>query len=157
MIIMTQYEWLTEQLKTETDECQEWPYFRKPTGYGMVYSNGKTQRVHRLVLQLTTGQDGEGLHAAHKPLICNNASCFNPKHLEWKTCEENIQDKEADGTLAKGESNGKSKLTEEKVRLICALYDSGKFTYKDLSNMMGISLSNIGAVVRKETWSHLWE
>lgn len=154
---MTNYEWLIEQLKTETDECQEWPYYRKPTGYGVVYANGKGQRVHRLVLQLTTGQDGEGLDAAHKPMVCNNPSCFNPKHLEWKTHEDNLQDKETIGTIAKGESNGKSKLTEEKVRLICALYDSGKFTQEDISNMMDISRANISYVVRKQTWSHLWE
>lgn len=48
----------------------------------------KTLRVIRVVLRETTGDEGKGMHAGHKS-HCHNASCVNPKHLEWTTPDAN--------------------------------------------------------------------
>ena len=157
-MIMTQYEWLLAQLETDTDDCIEWPYHLNDSGYGRVWNadEKRLSYVPRLALQIATGQDGEGLQAAHKPVVCHNPACFNPKHLEWKTSVENMRDKYTDGTANVGERHGSSKLTEEKVRLIVALWDSGNFLQKELAEIFGVSKMTMSLIVRRIYWKHLW-
>ena len=150
---MTKYEWLLEQLEIETDECQIWPYYCKSNGYGQIRV-GKLHSVHRLALQIVTGQDGEGLEAAHKPVVCHNPACFNPRHLDWKTPAENQADRRLDGTTNRG-ANGNSKLTEQQVLEIKARYESGNFTYQELAKMFDVSPMHISRIARGLRWSHL--
>jgi hypothetical protein len=140
----------------DSDECLEWPYGVDGGGYGLVRVGPRKVKVHRLALQMATGQDGEGLHAAHKPVVCHNRVCFNPKHLEWETAKENARDKALDGTKMEGECHWKSKLSEQQVRLIVALYDSGKFSLAELGRVFGVSYQQISSIGKRESWKHLW-
>tara|TARA_R110000796_G_C14382884_1_gene415437 strand:+ start:232 stop:696 length:465 start_codon:yes stop_codon:yes gene_type:complete len=153
---MTNYDWLLEQLKIDTDDCQEWAHYRHPQGYGRVKVNGKYKPAHRVALQLATGQTGEGREATHIPIVCHNRACFNPRHLEWKSHAENMADTKIDGTSTTGETNARSKLTEPTVRRIMALWESGSFLKKELAEMFDISAAHTGRIVTKKNWSHLW-
>ena len=52
---------------------------------------------------------------------------MNPKHLFLGTNEDNVRDKIDKDRQAKGEKNGRSKLTVKQVTKIRELYDSGEF------------------------------
>lgn len=50
---------------------------------------GRVWHVHRLVLALATGEEPEGLEAAH---ACDNTLCCNARHLVWATHQSNMRD-----------------------------------------------------------------
>ncbi len=55
-------------------------------GYGSVFHERKTKRVHRVVWQLNRGPIPTGLELDH---LCRNRRCCNPDHLEPVTRSEN--------------------------------------------------------------------
>jgi hypothetical protein len=102
--------------KTET--CWLWTGLIMPAGYGQVYFNGETHLTHRLSLSHSLGRPiGDGLVIRHS---CRNRHCLNPAHLQEGTYKDNYADSIIDGTNAKGETQGHSKLTEQQVREIRA-------------------------------------
>lgn len=58
------------------DSCWEWQAARDSNGYGRF---GKSQRTHRLVLEMAGVDIPKGSHVHH---VCENTSCCNPLHLE---------------------------------------------------------------------------
>ena len=62
----------------DTDECLEWPLYRRGMGYGQVYYEGKLWRAHVLSWTLHRGVIPEGLIVCHE---CDNPPCYNPLHL----------------------------------------------------------------------------
>lgn len=83
-----------------TDECILWSFGHTLNGYGNVKFQGRTRSAHRVALILTTGIDPPDMDAAHGP--CHAPSCINPRHLSWKTSQENCHDKKRDGTVRTG-------------------------------------------------------
>lgn len=55
----------------------------------------------------------------------------------------------------RGTDNHLSKLTDEQVSDIRNLYATGRFTYQILANHYQVTASCIGAIITRETWSHL--
>jgi len=55
----------------------------------------------------------------------------------------------------RGSDNNWSKLTEEKVISMRKLYETGKYSYKKLEEMFGISKSAVCAVITRRNWSHI--
>lgn len=87
---MTRLEWLTRMVLTvgTTEKaCMEWPYYVTDKGYGTLYFEGKTTRVHRVAYGIAYGAIPEGLTIDH---LCKNRCCFNPAHLEAVTMGENV-------------------------------------------------------------------
>jgi|SRR6185312_307881 len=69
------------------DGCWLWPgRALSKNGYGVLTWKGKSKYAHRLAYELTYGAIPAGLHIDHR---CRNRLCFNPKHLEAVTAQEN--------------------------------------------------------------------
>lgn len=133
----------------ESEECQEFPFF-KVDGYGRLNRNGSPVGAHRYSLILFSKKDPKDLFALH---TCGNRACCNPKHLYWGSKEDNAQDSISDGTFAKGEKSGKSKLTEETVRAI--FHAEGSL--REIGRQFGISHRHVQMIKQKKRWKHIWK
>lgn len=96
----------------DTDDCIDWPFSLSRDGYGQVRYMGTIMRAHRVALMLHVGRPpNTSMFACHRPIVCHNPKCVNPKHLKWATPRENVLDMRADGTRG-------AKLKEDDVRFI---------------------------------------
>jgi hypothetical protein len=136
------------------DEC--WPWIGKPNGYRWKYGyakcrmNRKRQFVHRVAYQLFVGPIPDD-----KPIIrhtCDNPRCVNPNHLIAGTVQDNIDDRNLRNRQAKGDGNGRSKLTAEQVEEIRKLYVPYRTTFKSLAERYGVTLDQIHRIVRRKSW-----
>lgn len=113
--------------------------------------NGKshTKRVNRLVCEAFQGPPPfADAHAAHNDGVkANNAA----KNLRWATIKENAEDRTKHGTQLRGETSGKSKLTEALVREIRRSQESGEVW----AQRLGLRRTTISAVRRRLTWAHV--
>lgn len=89
---------------------------------------------------------------------CRNPVCCNPSHLLNGTHKDNADDRERDGTTARGAKSlaGKAtKLNPEKVREIRKLYEETHLSHRELGSMFGVSASAIGFAVTRSRWAHV--
>lgn len=138
---------------SETDECIIWPYAKTSSGYGMFCdASGKKHMATRVVAERFYGQAPSQNHVvAHKPVVCHNPSCVNPRHLRWATHKENSADMELDQTRRRGERSSNSKLTAEIVLSIRASNERGC----DLAKRYGVSQATISLVRHRKVWGHI--
>lgn len=81
-------------------------------GYHRIEVDNKKIMAHRAVYEHFKGQIPDGMVVRH---TCDNASCINPEHLTIGTVMDNVMDRVKRNRSAKGERNGRSKLTSEQV------------------------------------------
>jgi len=134
--------------------------WRNAAGYLAVglWRDGRRKHmlVHRLVAIAFLGKAPPGCEVNHKNGIKDDNRVEN---LEWVTQSEN--GKHAYDILgrraapSKGEANGSAKLTRREVVEIRKLYATGRYTYAELGKMFGVDCTNIGLIVRRETWQHV--
>jgi len=122
-------------------------------GYPGVDLQGRTCLVHVLVLNAFVGPKPERMWARHHPDPTRSNNALS--NLSWATATENICDKYGDGTMARGETNGKAKLTTESVLEIRERYARGDVTYTALAAEFGVGIATVWRVVRRITWSHI--
>ena len=138
----------------DKEECLTWPFAKSWTGLAQIRIGNKTHNVCRIVCEKVHGSPPTYAHqAAHS---CGNGkmSCVNPHHLSWKTQSENEQDKLMHGTHNRGERHVLAKLTDADVLQIRALSRDGK-SQRAISKHIGISLANVGRILRGESWAWL--
>jgi predicted XRE-type DNA-binding protein len=120
-----------------------------------------------------TNEDGRKLVCLHKLLMehfipnPNNHPCGNHidgnkqnndlNNLEWCTLSENQKHAFKTGlNKAKvGNEVHTSKLNDDIVRQIRNLYDTNRYSQTTLANLFGVNQTNIGFIVRRETWKHV--
>lgn len=142
---------LTSQvLPFQGDDCLLWPYNRHSRGYGMIWLDGRPQRVTRIVCEDRHGPPPDGAHAAHS---CGVPSCCNPKHLRWATGSENQLDRVAHGTHNRGDRHPNHILSEDDAREIKRL--RGMEPQKSLAARFGVSKWQISKIQRGVAWSWL--
>lgn len=133
------------------DAC--WPW-TGPTRNGYGYDdrrvNGvrRARRAHRMAWAAVHGDIPEGMDVLH---ACDNPPCCNPRHLFLGTDADNAADRNAKGRQARGEGNGRAKLTAADVATIRAA--SGPHTA--LAREHGVSAWTIAAIRRRFRWAHL--
>ena len=112
--------------------------------------NAKRYNVfaHRLVLEAFVGPRPTNNVSRHKNGIRHQNNLSN---LEYGTPAENSADMLKHNTQAKGESCGRSKLTEQDVLQIRASNE----THEVLASRFNVSLSNIYAIKSRATWKHI--
>lgn len=89
--------------------CWMWTGMKDRKGYGLHRVRATIHRAHRFSFLMHKGAIAEGLVLLHS---CDNPSCCNPAHLTPGTHAENMADRNEKGRTAKGEANGRSKLTD---------------------------------------------
>ena len=135
----------------ETDDCVLWPYGVNTKGYGRLTKNNFGYLAHRVSLSFSHGQSYPDLLACHKPLICHNPTCVNPRHLRWATPKQNTADKLVDKTMLKGQEHGSSKLSKSEVLAI----KSSTLTQRKMAEIYGVSNQHISRIVSGKRWAHV--
>lgn len=88
----------------------------------------KQMLIHRYVYENLHGiRLDSNVVLRHK---CDNPMCINPNHMITGSHKENVQDRVERNRSAKGEVNGRSKITEEDVRYIRASKETKAFLSK---------------------------
>jgi hypothetical protein len=57
--------------------------------------------------------------------------------------------------LPRGAAHHNAKLTEDQVRDIRALYATGQWRQRVLSDTFGVSQASIEAILKRKTWQHV--
>ena len=131
--------------------CWLWSGYIARDGYGRLKTGGKVTRVHRLSWALHNGPVPDGFFICHR---CDTPACANPAHLFLGTTEDNMADMRAKGRQARGEKNGRSKLSTEDVRTIRQLCFDGARQY-DVSQQFGIDQSMVSLIAQRRKWAHV--
>lgn len=108
--------------------------------------NGRTTRVsvHRLVAAayiLNPNQLPCVMHLDDNPENCDISN------LRWGTQTENLADRDSKYRQAKGENNGRSKISDKQRIEIQAKYKTGKYTQREIGNHYGLHYSQISHIV----------
>lgn len=122
------------------------------------FSIGRTKKhvgATRFSFELANGPIPKGLFVCHK---CDNSLCVRPDHLFLGTPQANTNDMIAKGrarhpTRADG-FDFWSKLKEKDVLNIREYYPTIK-SHTKLGKMFGISSSQVGRIINRESWAHL--
>lgn len=136
----------------ESHECWDWTgSVFQATGYGQFASGrryGLSSNASRAAWMLAHGPIPSGLYVCHK---CDNKLCCNPEHLFLGTQQDNMDDLVAKGRQCKGESHGKSRLTQTQVEEILKDSRKGKAVAKEY----GISEGHLSYIKSRRKWSHI--
>lgn len=153
-------------------ECWEWKGTVDASGYGVFHVNGKNYKAHRVSWTLANGQiqhngTHHGICVCHR---CDNPACVRPSHLKLGTPKSNSTEMVERGRSARGEThparlhpelmargsaNGNSKLEDEQVKEIRALYAAGGTSYRKLGVQFGVSRVTVGRTIKLKNWQHV--
>lgn len=138
------------QAPKDPSDCWIWSGSFDRFGYGRFHLDPmKYTRAHRVAFVLThRRQVGSGLVVRH---ICDHPACVNPAHLVEGTQGENMMDRQERGRQARGERNGRAKLTAQQVQAIRASPDS----CRKLAALYGVSHGTIADIKRGDLWASL--
>lgn len=133
-------------------ECWPWTGCTTSNGYGRASRDGGANVLaHRFAYELVLGPIPEGLCILH---ACDTPACVNPAHLSVGTHQENILDCVLKGRSARGEKNGRAKLTVADVRAIQGELRNDR-PHRLISEAFGISTKTVSRISRALTWTHV--
>jgi hypothetical protein len=115
---------------------------------------GKSIGLHRLVALAFLPNPNDLPMVNHKNAVRNDNRVEN---LEWCTAKENNAHAFKMGlmNIAKGERQRSAKLTDEKVRAMRRLYETGEYSTYDLSKIFDIDSRQCGRIVKYQAWVHV--
>jgi hypothetical protein len=135
-----------------------------------MWIDGKWRWAPRLAFEYAIGPVPLGHDVCHK---CDNPPCVNPDHLFAGTRAENNADMVAKGRARRvhgrftgkrgpgsvppyrrGEAHPGARLTEDAVRRIRAMHESGS-AQRAIARQIGVSATAVRDVVSGRTWRHV--
>jgi HNH endonuclease len=146
-----------------SEGCWEWTGWKDAEGYGVICIGGRNWRAHRVALILSGVDLPPGSVGCHR---CDNPGCCNPAHLFVGTVGENNADRSIKGRsatgdhaglrrhperAARGERNGRAKLTAEQVDDIRKRVTIGA-TYRGLAREFRVTHRLIRLIVERKIW-----
>ncbi len=136
------------------DSCWLWTGGKFSAGYGYFKMRGKPYRAHRVSYQLRHGPLSPTLFALHR---CDVRNCVNPDHLFLGTHDDNQKDKERKGRGRRlhGKDNPQARLTEDDVREIRTLFETGKRTRQELAENFKVHPVHVWHIIHRKTWAHI--
>ena len=138
-----------------SDNCWEWEATKTSKGYGVFSVDGKARYATHVLFYLRHNYwPPKGRTANHH---CDNTGCMNPRHLYLGTQKSNARDREerGRGNHAKGEHNGKAKLTEKEVRTIKHILKQGIMLQSEIGEMFDVGCRQISYINTGKNWSHV--
>lgn len=156
-------------IRSELGACWEWTGSKSDRGYGNVWMGERLIRAPRVAYELTYGPMPEGTEPCHK---CDYPPCCQPNHIFPGTHAENMKDMVEKGRMTpakgmrngaytkpeqvrRGTSHGNAKLTDDDIREIRRLFAADNVNLGDLARQFRTTRTNIGYIVRCETWAHV--
>lgn len=112
---------IDDVLRSDSQECIEYPFYRNEYGYGWMRYNGGTLGSHVVVALRYLGPKPTPRHEVCHTCGNGHKGCVNPKHLYWGTRSDNMQDAIAHNTAAclrkkpTGESAYRTKYSDEEL------------------------------------------
>ncbi|TGR83027.1 hypothetical protein EN866_34420 [Mesorhizobium sp. M2D.F.Ca.ET.223.01.1.1] len=138
-------------LAYEGDECLLWPYARTGDGRGAIRLDGRLQVVSRRVCEITHGPPPTLEHEAAHSCGRGHEGCCTKRHLSWKTPAGNSADRVAHGTHARGQQNGRAKLSADRALEIYRM--KGTATNRDLARIYGVSRQTVSLIHTGKHWA----
>lgn len=116
--------------------------------------------IHRLVMLAYVGPCPTGREVNHRNGIKTDNCLAN---LEYVTPQENQRHRfdvlgQSSPPVPEprfGEAHPHSRLTDDQVRQIRAIYGNGDMTQKQVGAMFGIKQTHVGKIVRRVLWPHV--
>lgn len=144
--------WLFEHASYSGESCLPWPFsVDSRNGRGRVFFDDKGQWAHRVMCRIAHGEPPTPTHNAAHSCGKGHEGRVNPRHLSWKTPQENTLDMRLHGTVPRRPGCSRYKLTMEKAEQIRAL--AGTKTQSELAEMFGVAWQNIGRILRNQAWN----
>src|SRR2546430_17707999 len=88
-----------------------------------------------------------------------SGACCNPAHVylgdDFDNAHDKVKQSRQSRVSTRGEQNGQSKLTDEKVRQIRLLYAQGGVSHNQLAKRFSVSGSVICEVINRKIWKHV--
>lgn len=140
------------KVEKSPDGCWMWTGTKNADGYGIIFIDKKRYLTHRLSWEIHFGEIPVGLFICHH---CDIPGCARPDHLFLGTKKDNKQDAMKKGRHARGETSGRAKLTEEKVREIRKVYHDGGIGIIELGHLYSVSHMAISLAIRGINWKEV--
>lgn len=149
--------WEKIEKSADPSLCWVWPRARDKDGYGIMtiskQGETRTYKVHRLSYKIHKGEIPEGHGVLHR---CDNSPCIRPSHLYSGTDQQNANDRQERGWIARGELNWRARLAVEQVKEIKKLLaQPNPPTQSILAQRFGVGQSAISSIWLEKTWKHV--
>lgn len=158
--LWSKYRWPSHYERTTNDALgDEWYQVKmapkQDTGYITVclYNESRRRyvRVHCLMLETFVGKRPERFEACHWN---GNRLDNRIENLRWDTRRNNQLDKYRHGTIATGERNPMSKLTNADVIEIRRTCNAGE-RCNIVAKRFGVKTETVSNIVNRKTWRHI--
>jgi len=130
--------------------CRPWLGYRDDDGYGhfQFRHDGRKYKVraHRAALMLA------GVHVLPQDVLrhsCDNPWCVEPSHILVGAHADNVADRVARGRSARGERNGRARLSDDAV--LAVRKDAACFV-RQMADRHGVDAAAIRSVLSHKTW-----
>lgn len=124
---------------------------KQSRGYWTVRLNGRSEAVHRLILEAFVGPCPIGMEACHND---GNKDNNVPSNLRWDTSKNNHADRHGHGTGQIGERSPNAKLNEVEVLEILRKAEARE-SHVSIAREFHVSPRHVGLIVSRKLWRHL--